>query len=53
VIGTGTSASLLLGAAGKQAELMVLKGNSVANILEIEKVEIVFKEGGELFLETP
>ena len=32
-------------AAGKQADLMVVKGNPAANILEIEKVEIVFKDG--------
>ena len=32
-------------AAGKQADLMVVKGNPVAKISEIEKVEIVFKDG--------
>lgn len=32
-------------AAGKQAVLMVVKGNPAANILDIEKVEIVFKDG--------
>jgi len=32
-------------AAGKQADLMVVKGNPAANILDIEKVEIVFKDG--------
>ena len=32
-------------AAGKQADLMVVKGNPAANIAEIEKVEIVFKDG--------
>ena len=32
-------------AAGKQADMMVVKGNPAANILEIEKVEIVFKDG--------
>jgi imidazolonepropionase-like amidohydrolase len=32
-------------APGKQADLMVVKGNPVANILDIEKVEIVFKDG--------
>jgi imidazolonepropionase-like amidohydrolase len=32
-------------APGKQADLMVVKGNPAANINEIEKVEIVFKEG--------
>lgn len=32
-------------AAGKQADLMVVKGNPVANINDIEKVEIVFKDG--------
>jgi len=31
--------------AGKQADLMVVKGNPAANISEIEKVEIVFKDG--------
>ncbi|HVQ38695.1 MAG TPA: amidohydrolase family protein [Pyrinomonadaceae bacterium] len=31
--------------AGKQADLMVVKGNPAANILDIEKVEIVFKDG--------
>lgn len=32
-------------AAGKQADLMVVKGNPVSNIGDIEKVEIVFKDG--------
>ena len=32
-------------AAGKQADLMVVKGNPAANIGDIEKVEIVFKDG--------
>jgi imidazolonepropionase-like amidohydrolase len=32
-------------AAGKQADLMVVKGNPAATIGEIEKVEIVFKDG--------
>ena len=32
-------------AVGKQADLMVVKGNPAANINEIEKVEIVFKDG--------
>jgi imidazolonepropionase-like amidohydrolase len=32
-------------APGKQADLMVVKGNPAANISEIEKVEIVFKDG--------
>src|SRR5215831_11198916 len=32
-------------AVGKQADLMVVKGNPAANIGEIEKVEIVFKDG--------
>jgi len=32
-------------AAGKQADLMVVKGNPAANIADIEKVEIVFKDG--------
>src|SRR4029079_14436030 len=32
-------------AAGKQADLMVVKGNPVANINDIENVEIVFKDG--------
>ena len=32
-------------APGKQADLMVVKGNPAANILDIEKVEIVFKDG--------
>ncbi|HKR61014.1 MAG TPA: amidohydrolase family protein [Pyrinomonadaceae bacterium] len=30
---------------GKQADLMVVKGNPAANINDIEKVEIVFKDG--------
>ncbi len=32
-------------APGKQADLMVVRGNPAANILDIEKVEIVFKDG--------
>ena len=32
-------------AVGKQADLMVVKGNPALNISEIEKVEIVFKDG--------
>jgi imidazolonepropionase-like amidohydrolase len=32
-------------AVGKQADLMIVKGNPAANIAEIEKVEIVFKDG--------
>jgi imidazolonepropionase-like amidohydrolase len=32
-------------AAGKQADLVVVKGNPAANINDIEKVEIVFKDG--------
>jgi imidazolonepropionase-like amidohydrolase len=32
-------------AVGKQADLMVVKGNPAANITDIEKVEIVFKDG--------
>ncbi len=32
-------------AAGKQADLMVVKGNPAANINDIEQVEIVFKDG--------
>lgn len=32
-------------AAGKQADLMVVKGNPATNIGDIEKVEIVFKDG--------
>ncbi|HEY0378512.1 MAG TPA: amidohydrolase family protein [Pyrinomonadaceae bacterium] len=32
-------------AAGKQADLMVVKGNPAANIGDLEKVEIVFKDG--------
>jgi imidazolonepropionase-like amidohydrolase len=32
-------------AIGKQADLMVVKGNPAANIADIEKVEIVFKDG--------
>ena len=32
-------------ALGKQADLMVVKGNPAANIADIEKVEIVFKDG--------
>ena len=31
--------------AGKQADLMIVKGNPAANIADIEKVEIVFKDG--------
>ena len=31
--------------AGKQADLIVVKGNPAANIMEIENVEIVFKDG--------
>ena len=30
---------------GKQADLMIVKGNPAANINDIEKVEIVFKDG--------
>ncbi len=32
-------------APGKQADLMVIKGNPAANIADIEKVEMVFKDG--------
>jgi imidazolonepropionase-like amidohydrolase len=32
-------------APGKQADLMIVKGNPAANIADIEKVEIVFKDG--------
>ncbi|HEV2828204.1 MAG TPA: amidohydrolase family protein [Pyrinomonadaceae bacterium] len=32
-------------AAGKQADLTIVKGNPAANISDIEKVEIVFKDG--------
>jgi hypothetical protein len=32
-------------AVGKQADLMVVRGNPAANIGDIEKVEIVFKDG--------
>lgn len=32
-------------AVGKQADLMVMKGNPADNIADIEKVEIVFKDG--------
>jgi imidazolonepropionase-like amidohydrolase len=32
-------------APGKQADLMVVKGNPVTTIADIEKVEIVFKDG--------
>jgi len=32
-------------AVGKQADLMVVRGNPAANIADIEKVEIVFKDG--------
>lgn len=32
-------------AVGKQADLMIVKGNPAANIADIEKVEIVFKDG--------
>ena len=31
--------------AGKQADLIVIKGNPAANINDVEKVEIVFKDG--------
>jgi galactitol-specific phosphotransferase system IIB component len=30
---------------GKQADLMIVKGNPATNIADIEKVEIVFKDG--------
>ena len=32
-------------AAGKQADLMVVKGNPSASISDIENVELVFKDG--------
>ena len=32
-------------AVGKQADLMIVKGNPAANISDIEKIEIVFKDG--------
>ncbi len=32
-------------APGKQADLMIVKGNPATNIADIEKVEIVFKDG--------
>jgi imidazolonepropionase-like amidohydrolase len=32
-------------AVGKQADLMIVRGNPALNISEIEKVEIVFKDG--------
>ena len=32
-------------AVGKQADLMIVKGNPAANINDLEKVEIVFKDG--------
>ena len=32
-------------APGKQADLMIVKGNPAANISDIEKVELVFKDG--------
>jgi imidazolonepropionase-like amidohydrolase len=32
-------------AVGKQADLMVVRGNPAVNISEIEKVEMVFKDG--------
>ncbi len=32
-------------ASGKRADLMIVKGNPAANIADIEKVEIVFKDG--------
>ena len=32
-------------AIGKQADLMVVKGNPAVNISDIERVEIVFKDG--------
>jgi imidazolonepropionase-like amidohydrolase len=32
-------------AAGKQADLMIVKGNPTAKITDIENVEIVFKDG--------
>ena len=32
-------------AVGKEADLMLIKGNPAANIADIEKVEFVFKDG--------
>ena len=32
-------------AVGKQADLMIVKGNPAARITDIENVEIVFKDG--------
>lgn len=32
-------------AAGKQADLVVIKGNPIANLADLEKVETVFKDG--------
>ena len=32
-------------AVGKQADLMIVKGNPAANITDIENVELVFKDG--------
>jgi imidazolonepropionase-like amidohydrolase len=39
---TGTSARFAI---GKQADLMIVRGKPAVNISEIEKVEIVFKDG--------
>ena len=41
----GEDARIGLIAIGKQADLMVVKGNPAATISDIENVEIVFKEG--------
>ncbi|MEP6920349.1 MAG: amidohydrolase family protein [bacterium] len=41
----GEDASIGSIAAGKQADLMIVKGNPAAGISDIEKVEIVFKDG--------
>jgi imidazolonepropionase-like amidohydrolase len=41
----GEDASIGSIANGKQADLMIVKGNPATNIADIEKVEIVFKDG--------
>src|SRR5258706_6074183 len=41
----GEDARIGLIAVGKQADLMIVKGNTALNISGIEKVEIIFKDG--------
>src|SRR5205085_7389343 len=43
----GESASVGTIAAGKQADLIVVQGDPAANINDIEKVELVFKDRSE------